>query len=141
MLVGVRTIALPLPTHVRLSGAVTVVPEFTHCKVLEKDMAPLILDIEEDEEDTDHHGDNDADHHHQTTVHPPACSQVVRFGGIHLPSSSSVFVLPLLSYNWPSSVFSRYWAGNARLRKQLLATGILQHIKDTITSKRETATD
>ena len=68
MLVGVRTIALPLPTHVRLSGAVTVVPEVTHCKVLEKDMAPLILDIEEDEEDTDHHGDNDADHHHQASL-------------------------------------------------------------------------
>ena len=42
-------------------------------------MAPLILDIEKNEEYTDHHGDNDADHHQETTVHPAASTQVVRF--------------------------------------------------------------
>ena len=46
-------------------------------------MAPLILDIEEDEEDTDHHGDDDADNHQQATVHPAAGPQGVRLPPRH----------------------------------------------------------
>jgi hypothetical protein len=33
-------------------------------------MAPLILDIEEDKEDTDYHGDDDADNHDEAIVNP-----------------------------------------------------------------------
>ena len=42
-------------------------------------MAPLILDIEEDKEDTNHHGDNDADNNNETTIHPAAGSYRVIF--------------------------------------------------------------
>ena len=52
-----------------------------HRIVVEEYMAPLILNIEEDQEHTDNHGDDDADHHHQATVHPAAHPQIVRFGG------------------------------------------------------------
>ena len=52
--------------------------------VVEEYMAPLILNIEEDQEHTDHHGEDDADHHHKATVHPAAHPQIVRFGGGHL---------------------------------------------------------
>ena len=45
-------------------------------------MAPLILDIEEDKEDTDDHGDDDADNN-QTTVHPATGSEIVRFSCVH----------------------------------------------------------
>ena len=95
----------------------TNVPEDTHCKVLEKDMAPLILDIEEDEEDADHHGGNDADHHHQTTVHPPACS---------------LFPAPALCVSSPSSVTTG--------QPQYSADAGVCQIEDTITSDRDTAT-
>ena len=54
-------------------------------------MAPLILDIKEDEEDTDHHGDDDADNHEQATVHPAAVPQGVRFSFEHFVFS---FTLP-----------------------------------------------
>jgi hypothetical protein len=56
--------------------------ENTYCKVVEEDMAPLILDIEEDKEDTDHHGDNDTDNKNQTAVHPTAGSEIVRFSAV-----------------------------------------------------------
>ena len=46
-------------------------------------MAPLILDIEEDKEDSDHHGYDDADNHHQAAIQPTACPQIVRFVGKH----------------------------------------------------------
>ena len=52
--------------------------------VVEENMAPLILNLEEDQEHTDHHGDYDTDHHHQATVHPAAHPKIVRFGGEHL---------------------------------------------------------
>ena len=55
-------------------------------------MAPLILDIEEDKEDTDHHGDDDGDNHQQTTVHPAAEPQVVRSHAQHLRTSFSVWI-------------------------------------------------
>ena len=42
-------------------------------------MAPLILDIEEDKEDTNQHGDNDEDNNHETTIHPATGSEIVRF--------------------------------------------------------------
>ena len=46
-------------------------------------MAPLILDIEEDKEDTDDHGDDDADNNNQTAVHPATGSEIVRFSCVH----------------------------------------------------------
>ena len=55
----------------------------THCVVGEEDMAPLILHIEEDKEDTDHHGDNNADNVNQATVHPAAREQLQRLSPGH----------------------------------------------------------
>ena len=40
--------------------------------VPEEYLTPLVLHIEEDEEDTDHHGEDDADHHQETAVKQPA---------------------------------------------------------------------
>ena len=54
----------------------------THCVVGEEDLAPLILHIEEDKEDTDDHGDDDADNN-QTAVHPATGSEIVRFSCVH----------------------------------------------------------
>ena len=56
----------------------------THRKVCEEHMAPLLLYIEEDKEDTDHHGKNNTDHHNQTTVQPAAGSETVGFVRVHL---------------------------------------------------------
>ena len=47
-------------------------------------MAPLILDIEEDKEDTDHHGDDDADNHDEATVNPAAGWEVARLPSRHI---------------------------------------------------------
>ena len=49
----------------------------TYREVLEQYRAPLILDIEEDKEDTDHHGDDDGDNHKQATVHPATGPQAL----------------------------------------------------------------
>ena len=46
-------------------------------EILEEDMAPLVLDIEENKEDADDHGDDDADHDYQATIHPATCPQVI----------------------------------------------------------------
>ena len=61
-----------------------MITRYTDRKVAEEDMAPLVLDIEEDKEDADHHGDDDADNNHQTTIQPAAGSQIVRLIGKHL---------------------------------------------------------
>ena len=39
-----------------------------YSKILEEDVAPLVLDISEDHEDTDDHAEDDRDHYYQTTV-------------------------------------------------------------------------
>ena len=67
-------------------------------------MAPLILDIEEDKEDTDHHGDDDADNHKQATVHPAAGPQGVRFGFEHF-----VFFLHFASSDESVGCLSSSW--------------------------------
>ena len=48
-----------------------------HRKIFEEYMAPFVLNIEEDEEDTDDHGYDDADDDHQATVHPATCPQII----------------------------------------------------------------
>ena len=52
-------------------------------KVAEEHMTPLILDIEEDKEDTDHHGDDDADNHNEATVNPATGCEVARLPSRH----------------------------------------------------------
>ena len=58
-------------------------------------MTPLILDIEEDQEDTEQHGEDDADHHQEPTVHPAASPQVLTFHTQHVWKSSQ-YLLPLI---------------------------------------------
>ena len=41
---------------------------FTHSKVFEEHIAPLVLDIGQHEEDAEDHAENDRDNHHQPTV-------------------------------------------------------------------------
>ena len=48
-----------------------------HREIFEEHMAPFVLNIEEDEEDTDDHGYDDADDDHQATVHPATCPQII----------------------------------------------------------------
>ena len=59
--------------------------------VPEEYLTPLVLHIEEDEEDTDHHGEDDADHHHQTTVHPHTGAHPPRFSPWHFLKQSNFF--------------------------------------------------
>ena len=94
-----------------------------HRIVVEEYMAPLILNIEEDQEHTDHHGEDDADHHHQATVHPAAHPQIVRFGGEHLVCPQIVrfggdhlVCPPTAQLQLACSVFHRSRRENARLR-------------------------
>jgi hypothetical protein len=60
--------------------------------IVEEHMAPLILDIEEDKEDTDHHADNYAHNNYETTIHPATSSEIVRFDATH-PGKSLLLVL------------------------------------------------
>ena len=65
--------------------------------IFEEYMTPFILHIEEDHEDTDHHGEDDADNHHEATVHPHTCLQTHRFSHQHFIQLSWNNVISIIS--------------------------------------------
>ena len=66
-----------------LLDQIIFLPHNTHCEVLEENMAPLILNIEEDKEDTANHGNNDEDNDKQPTVKPDTGPQIAKTSFTH----------------------------------------------------------